>query len=78
MEEGCADCADVADALAFAHDAGLVHRDVKPENIFIVSGRALLADFGIARTAETAGANAETSGGHDGLTTAGMVIGTFA
>ncbi len=58
---------DVASALAYAHARGIVHRDVKPENIFVdeQSGRALLSDFGIARSEE-----------HDSLTMTGTAIGT--
>jgi serine/threonine-protein kinase len=41
--------AEVADALDFAHARGVVHRDVKPGNILIQAGHALVADFGIAR-----------------------------
>ena len=58
---------DVAEALAYAHALGTVHRDVKPENIFWYRGRALLADFGVALLAEREGGR---------MTQVGLVVGS--
>ncbi len=46
---------EVADALAYAHGRGVIHRDVKPENILLQGGHALVADFGIALAVQSAG-----------------------
>jgi len=58
---------EVASALNYAHRHGVIHRDIKPENILLHDGRALVADFGIALAASSAGSR---------MTETGMSLGT--
>ncbi|MCZ8206419.1 serine/threonine-protein kinase [Gemmatimonas sp.] len=62
---------DVAYSLAYAHGRGVVHRDIKPDNIMIerATGRVLVMDFGIARAITPVSE-------HAGLTRVGEVVGT--
>jgi serine/threonine-protein kinase len=61
---------EVADALGYAHAHNVIHRDVKPENIMLEAGHAVVADFGIARAVSEAGGVR--------LTDTGIAIGTPA
>jgi serine/threonine protein kinase/TolB-like protein len=64
---------DVARALAFAHERGVVHRDIKPGNVLLSSGSATVTDFGVSKALSSA----LRSGDKKGLTNTGMSLGTI-
>jgi serine/threonine-protein kinase len=67
---------DVARALAFAHGEGVVHRDIKPDNILLSGGAAVVTDFGIAKALTVS--RTEDGSGAITMTQSGASIGTPA
>ncbi|MGZ3373982.1 MAG: protein kinase domain-containing protein [Gemmatimonadaceae bacterium] len=68
LEDAISIICDVAGGVQYAHQHEIVHRDIKPENILLQSGRAVVADFGIAR--------AVSASAKKPLTSSGVILGT--
>ena len=72
VEEAVDILREIADALGYAHAKGVVHRDVKPDNIMFSSGHVVVTDFGIAKAVTSAARDVSA------ITTAGAALGTPA
>ena len=72
VEEAIRIAAEVGDALEYAHESGVIHRDIKPGNILLSRGHAMVSDFGIAKVLFESGTAASGSA----ITGTGITVGT--
>src|SRR5207249_4765398 len=72
VEEAIRITVEVGDALQYAHETGVIHRDIKPGNILLSRGHAVVSDFGIAKVVAESGATTDGTS----ITGTGITVGT--